>query len=339
MAVFETIGAGETLAFILKRILQRWNTAEPRGCSERVFVAAFGKHPGWDDHINDIGLDTDVLVGVKRLLYIDGIGGNIDAGSWDKLDPEQRIDEFGHAFLWLLKGDIVVGRLWSSRDGKGRARYPMVVCIHCSGLPLRWVLSTIATRLEKIEAACTDTALASDVRRIIEAAQGEARQLVRQCEPVSAPAPEAARSLAKLAEMPEMGPNRQGLHRVLYHIDREVGQGPAGAERRQAVRPAALRVPASWAASQQVGLAWIRFLLARFGAETPILALTPLKHPWIDVVIGEPTSVQMFCLRAALGAIPLTNTIPYGMDSEFVARANQLIDDFQAEANDESRSG
>jgi len=333
MALFETVGAGETLAFILKRILQRWNTAEPKGCSERVFVAAFGKHPGWDDHIDDIGLDTDVLIAIKRLLYIEGIGGNTDAGSWDKLEPAQRIDEFGHVFLWLIKGDIVVGRLWSSRDGKGRARYPMVVCIHCSGLPLPWVLSTIAPRLERIEAACTTTTLASEVHRIIETAQGEARQLARQCEPTSAPA--TAPPPAKGAQLPEMGPDREGLHRVLYHIDREVGQGPAGAERRQTVRPAALRVPASWAASQQVGLAWVRFLLARFGAETPILALTPLKHPWIDVVIGEPTSVQMFCLRAALGAIPLTNTIPYSMDSEFVARANQLIDDFQAEARDE----
>ena len=169
----------------------------------------------------------------------------------------------------------------------------------------------------------------------VETAQSEVRQLVRQREP--APAPEAARPLARLAELPEMGPNRQGLHRVLYHIDREASQDPPGAEKRQVLRPTALRVPASWAASREIGLAWIRFLRARFGPETSILALTPLKHPWIDVIIGEPASAQMFCLRAALGALPLTNTIPYGMDSEFVARANQLIDDFQAEPTDESR--
>ncbi|MBN2133766.1 MAG: hypothetical protein JW741_29965 [Sedimentisphaerales bacterium] len=327
------------MASILKKILRRWNAGEPKGSSEGAFVAAFGKHPGWDDHIDDIGLDTDVLIAVKRLLYIEGIGANLDAGSWDRLDPEQRVDEFGHVFLWLLKGDVVVGRLWSSRDGKGRARYPMVVCIQCSGLPLLWVLTHILPHLERIEAACVGTTSPGDVRRIMEAAQSEVQQLVRQRERVPAPGLEAARPLAWLAKLPEMGPNRQGLHRVLYHLDREVGQGPAGAERRQAVRPTALRVPASWAASREVGLAWIRFLRARFGADTSILALTPLKNPWIDVIIGEPTSVQMFCLRAALGALPLTNTIPYSMDSEFVARTNQLIDDFQAEPTDKSRIG
>ena len=327
------------MASILKKILQRWKAGKPKGCPECAFVAAFGKHPGWDDHIDDIGLDTDVLIAVKRLLYIEGIGSNLDAGSWDKLDPEQRIDEFGHIFLWLPKGDIVVGRLWSSRDGKGRARYPMVVCVQCSQLPLLWALANILPRLERIETACVGTTSADEVRRIVEAAQSDVRQLVQQRERAPAPGPEATRPLARLAELPEMGPNRQGLHRVLYHIDREVGQGPGGAERRQTVRPVALRVPASWAGSREVGLAWIRFLRARFGAETAILALTPLKHPWIDVIIGEPTSVQMFCLRAARGALPLTNTIPYGMDAEFVARANQLIDDFQAEPTDTTRAG
>jgi len=327
------------LVSILKRILQRRNAGKPKGGSQCALVAAFGKHPGWDDHIDDIGLDTDVLIAVKRLLYIEGIGSNLDAGSWDKLDPEQRIDEFGHMFLWLLKGEVVIGRLWSSRDGKGRARYPMVVCIQCSGLPLLWVLANILPRLERIEAACVDTTSPHDVRRIMEAAQSEVRQLVQQRERAPAPGPEAARPLARLAELPEMGPNRQGLHRVLYHIDREVGRGPAGTERRQAVRPAVFRVPASWTASREVGLAWIRFLRARFGAETSILALTPLKHPWIDVIIGEPTSVQMFCLRAARGALPLTNTIPYSLDSEFVTRTNQLIDDFQAQPTDKSHTG
>ena len=56
----------------------------------RVHVAAFGKHPGWDDHIEEIGLDSDLLVKAKRLLYTEGIAGNIDSGAWEKLEPEKR---------------------------------------------------------------------------------------------------------------------------------------------------------------------------------------------------------------------------------------------------------
>ena len=43
-------------------------------------VGAFGKHPGWDDHLDDIGLNTEPLIAAKQYLYVQGIGGVIDAG-------------------------------------------------------------------------------------------------------------------------------------------------------------------------------------------------------------------------------------------------------------------
>ena len=118
------------MASILKKIVERFNTKGQKIPSGKVSVAAFGKHPGWDDHIDDIGLDTDILVAVKRILYIQGIGRNIDAGSWDKLEENQLVEKFGHAFVWCMNGDVVVGRLWSSKDGKGRAS-----CFHKSKGP------------------------------------------------------------------------------------------------------------------------------------------------------------------------------------------------------------
>ena len=168
MAIATIVGAERILASILKKIVKRFNQRGQDAASERVFTAAFGKHPGWDDHIDDIGLDTDVLVAVKRILYIQGIGSNIDSGSWDKLEQNQQVEKFGHAFVWCMNGYVVVGRLWSSRDGKGRSSYPMVVCVQCSQLPLPWVLKNILPRLEEIEQACTGTTSADDVRRIVE---------------------------------------------------------------------------------------------------------------------------------------------------------------------------
>ena len=40
-----------------------------------VALAAFGKHPGWDDHVEDLGLETQSLNLAKTVLYVDGIGG------------------------------------------------------------------------------------------------------------------------------------------------------------------------------------------------------------------------------------------------------------------------
>ncbi|MCJ7729252.1 MAG: hypothetical protein MUO27_05180, partial [Sedimentisphaerales bacterium] len=142
---------------ILKKIVERFNARGQEAASERVFVAAFGKHPGWDDHIDDIGLETDILVAVKRILYVQGIGGNIDSGNWEKLQEDQRLEGFRHLFVWRMDDYLVVGRMWSSRDGKGRTSYPMVVCVQCRQLPLEWVFENILPSLESIEKICIAT--------------------------------------------------------------------------------------------------------------------------------------------------------------------------------------
>jgi hypothetical protein len=315
------------LASIFKRIVQRFNARQQKGPSEGVFAAAFGKHPAWDDHIDDIGLQTDFLVAVKRILYIQGIGGNVDAGSWDKLGSDQLVEKFGHLFVWCINGVIVVGRLWPSRDGKGRTSYPMVVCVQCPQLPLSWVFENILPRLKRIEEACNSTNSTDDVRKIIEDAQNQFRQLTQQWEPgPNLSADCSGGVLTRLAQLPEMGPDRQGLHRILYHIDREVLQAPAGTGKGQELRPTSVRVPSSCPAVNENALLWISFLRARFGPNTPILVLMPTENPWMDIVIGEPTDLHLFCLRASLGAVPLTSSIPYHMGAEFVARVNQLID-------------
>jgi hypothetical protein len=156
------------LTSILKKIVRRFSAKNQNTRSERVFVAAFGKHPGWNDHIDDIGFETDVFVNVKRLLYVQGIGGNIDAGSWDKLEGGQVIREFKHVFVWCLDKNVILGRIWSSRDGKGRTSYPMVVCVQCRQLPLDWILKNILPRLEKVEQTCAATVSATDVLTMLE---------------------------------------------------------------------------------------------------------------------------------------------------------------------------
>jgi hypothetical protein len=334
MALAKTIGVIPTLASILKKIVRRFNQRGQNAASEGVFVAAFGKHPGWDDHIDDIGLDTEVLVTVKRILYIQGIGSNIDSGSWDKLEENQRVEKFGHAFVWCINGELVVGRLWSSQDGKGRSSYPMVVCVQCSQLPLQWILQNILPRLEGIERACTSTTSADDVRRIIGDARHQFRQLAQQCEPPTKIVVEGSYMLAQLAELPEMGPNREGLHRILYHIDREVVQAGSGTGKGGGLRPALIRVPGSYAAVQENVILWINFLLTKFGPNTQVLVIVPLWGSWIDIIIGEPTDLHLFCLRASINVVPLASSIPYSMDSEFVAQTNRLIDYSQSDAQD-----
>ena len=119
-----------------------------------IALAAFGKHPGWDDHIEDLGLETESLNLAKRVLYVQGVGGQIDRGAWEKLKEEQRIPAFNHTFVWRRGGAFLIGRMWSSSDGKGRTRYPMIVCAHCVGVPLTWGWQMVLPRLLDLEKAC-----------------------------------------------------------------------------------------------------------------------------------------------------------------------------------------
>lgn len=312
----------------IKRLIRRLIPGGQNSPLERVFVAAFGKHPGWDDHIDDIGFETDIFITVKRILYIQGVGGNIDSGSWDALQKNQPIEEFKHALVWYMDGNLIVGRIWSSRDGKGRTSYPMVVCVQCCRLPLEWVLNNVLPLLERVEEACAATISAAEVRLTIENAQKELRQLTQQCELSPILPPVDADLMAKLTEYPEMGgPNHQGLLRILYHIEREATRDHLDTSKGKAFRPTLLRIPISPPPVAESMVLWINFLLNKFGMNTSVLMLMPLQKQRMDIIIGEPTQLQLYCLRASLEVIPFTSSIPYSMSPEFINRAIQLIED------------
>jgi hypothetical protein len=130
-----------------------------------------------------------------------------------------------------------------------------------------------------------------------------------------------------------MGPNCEGLHRLLYHLEREVGRYHADTAKSKAPRPTLLRVLTPSSQITESALLWISFLLARFGANTAVLVLAPLGESWMDIIIGEPTESQLYCLRANLTVIPFTTTIPYNMDPEFIERASQLIESSRSDAS------
>jgi hypothetical protein len=328
------------LGSAFKRFLGHFNPKDHSRHSEKIFVAAFGKHPGWDDHIDDIGLETEVLIAAKRTLYVQGIGGNVDSGRWDKLLDNQRIAKFNRVIFWHIDGHLVVGRIWSSQDGKGRKSYPFIVCVQCSRLPTQWILDTVLPQLEKIEKLCTATRSADDVRFSIQDARQKLRQLSQQC----ASSPDSMvvypDALSRLAERPEMGPGREGLYRILYHIDREVGRLRPGNTKGKALGSTLLRLPVCPNTMLQDVFLWTSFMLTKIGLTTSILVLVPtIDNSWIDIIVGEPTELQLYCLRASLEIIPLTSNIPYNIDQEFVEQAKKLIQDRHSpELGPESKS-
>ncbi len=277
-------------------------------------VGAFGKHPGWNDHLDDIGLDTEPLIAAKQYLYVQGIGGVIDAGQWEALPEGEALAEFKHTFVWMDDRETLVGRMWSSSDGKGRTKYPMVVSAHFSNRAAAGIPDATAL-LEHLETGCRATESPDEVRALIGNARVSAAQMLESPAPLGTPRAEFLKTLA-------IDPNSDDAARIAYaaasdfasiestgvgkvRINLKLGlfKGPA-----QHIRlPAIAEQPL---VSQSF---WRDFLAEYVPAGAPQLYLAPATSPWLDVIIGLPTARQLFCLRAGEKTLPPAHHIPFNL--------------------------
>ena len=298
----------------LKKFLRENEGIFSRKRKPAIYLGACGKHPGWDDHIDDIGLDTESLLLAKQVLYVDGIGGQIDSGDWDKLHENQRLAEFKHIILWKRGNAFLLGRIWSSRDGKNRTKYPMIACTHCVSVPLPWGLTNVLPALEEVEKLCKSTSSAEEVREIIRRTLAALRQSLG-----SASASQSNGKEVALIDQLGLAGQREKLFRITYHVCTRLGDSSPNASREE-VREATsgqVRLPAaSGLVSQTLGF-WTHFLESQFGTGVPILLALPLERHWVDATTGEPTSREFYSLRVTPEVLAIASEVPYDIDDEF----------------------
>lgn len=329
---------------MLTRKVQGW-LGSPGTPAPQIALAAFGKHPGWDDHIEDLGLETEGLIQARRVLYSEGVAGNIESGAWEQLEPAQRLAEFRHLVVWRRGWDLIIARLWSSSDGKGRTHYPMVLCVHCTAIPLAWAVKEVLPRIEKAQTRCEETPRASDVREIVHATRLKLRTALnaslKELGSWSQEEVASDRELARLAESPQLQvypapgtpppPARAGLLRIMYQLEREFAAFAAGGnkDRRSAMvsaRAQQIRVPSCGVPPGEAGRLWTGVLLETLADGVDIVTVQSLDQRWLDIIVGEPKTANLFCMRASERMIPLTSDVPYTLDAEFLARAQVTID-------------
>lgn len=297
-----------------------------------IGLAAFGKHPGWDDHVEDLGLETESLIIAKTLFYVNGIGGQIDSGAWEKLEPAQQLPSFKHVFLWQRSGQFLIGRLWSSSDGKGRKRYPMVVCLHYIGVTLGWALKQALPALAEMEESLVKTNSADDVRNLLQRKRQALRETLPNAQIQGEYAPVTPEVLHNILQNGG-GPDREGFLRVLYQGQSQFGALAPGKFNARAqttgFRAQQIRVPASGANPEQTLLFWTRFFQTQVDSSIPLLLTLPLEANWLDATVGEPESHEFFCLRASPKSVPLVSEVPYTLDTAFRSGATTFLERFQ----------
>lgn len=237
------------------------------------YFGIFGKHPGWDDHIEDLPLPTMSMAMAKQLLYVQGIGSQISSGAWARLAEDARLPDFEHAFVWMRGRQCLVGRMWASRDGKKRAHFPMIALYQGINVQPDTVVESMLARLEKIAAGCRAARSAEKVREVISHhANGHVGV-------------EETGSVALRLDRNSVSRFTRDLRGNLPPSCR-LGADPGDA-------PRTLRF-------------WARICSALASPEMPLLLIAPRGASWIDVLAREPIPTQFFCLRAKPPALPMS---------------------------------
>jgi hypothetical protein len=260
--------------------------------NESVHLAGFGKHPAWDDHIDDLGLTTETLVIIRRVLYSEGIAGQVSSGAWNRLEENGQALEFDHRFVWSREAQSVVGGIWASSDGKGRAHFPMIVCLQI-GVNSWRAIHTFLPAVEDLGVVCKMTRDQPKFRGAFAEAQLRLSSNARSdWDTKIAPSDLAGqREQAILSGMIALS---QGLKKCRKSGLRE-GDGSLH-----------FRLPAISAQTRESLEFWAGFLETRFDLRVPCLTIASSGLGPVDIIAGEPQANDFFCLRAAVTSLPMT---------------------------------
>jgi hypothetical protein len=257
-----------------------------------IEVAGFGKHPAWDDHIDDIGLNTETLVLAKQLLYSEGITTQLASGAWDQLEKSGNAIEFDHRFVWGRDQQAIVGAIWASSDRKGRTRFPLVVCAQTASQGPR-AIDLLFDPIERLGALCKAAKNQEDIRDAFRRAQWEFSG-------ANLPGPSDNRS----SEMTDSG--QISILSALVTLS-------AGLKNRRRDAPkisgSHYRLSAISSKAKENLNFWSTYLTTqRIGSNPPYVVIASNGKGWIDLIIGEPLENDFYCLRANANALPVTST-------------------------------
>jgi hypothetical protein len=290
----------------------------------RVYLGAFGKHPGWNDHMDDIGLATPSLVEARSILY-GGIARQIEHATWEKAGAEKVLPGFDHVIHWRRLNESITGLVWSSQDGKGRALYPMITVAHCVTRSFSWLAGELLPSLENVKAKCRETTSASVVNAHIKGVeQALQSRLPDNTRPPSVPGPGVAAWAAHFTGEPV------GFRRILHHLRRNLALFTPGSlewckGEKQALSRC-LRLPQFPGVTPAESLnAWLSFLATQLDPAVPFFGLLPNGEKWVDVIVGEPAPTDFFLLRARPSELPVVTDIPYELAAEHSAEDDRLL--------------
>lgn len=329
--------------------------------TQGLAVSAFGKCPGWRDHIDDpvvVALNTPGLRRVADAFHLQAFQAALRTGKWDELPVDRA---YYRCFSRLERGSLVVGRLWSSADSSGqRDQFPMALCVdlgspdrlsHTIPEADRWLDGPCRTlrelrdrSLAVIEEYAAGGSVSFEEAPARERVRGVVDLLRRRLKSGLPDGDlwqsEERHAARELVEWSGWGESRLGLHRVLWAVEQAVGPIAENGEKRARRREKEWRLPAQVRAGDggkpgaMACAAWLELLTRILGDDFPITVLAPAAGGFTDVLLGEPGPDEVLCLKVGpCPAIPLSNEVTpgAGFDEAFRQHADRLLAPWLAE--------
>jgi hypothetical protein len=277
----------------------------------RIHVAGFGKHPAWDDHIDDIGLATETLVQTKQLLYSEGIATQLASGAWDQLEKAGQAVEFDHRFVWSRDEQAVVGAIWASADRKGRTRFPMVICVQAGFDGLK-AIGLLLAPIEELGTLCREGKTQEKIRDSL-------NQTDRELNGAFFPA--TAGNL-----FPETSdPGENSILPALITLSAGLrGQRPRTSGDTGKTGGSHFRLTTIFSQVKENLGFWSGYLAQYHDPGLPYIIIAAKGRRWVDLIVGEPVPGDFFCLRANDYALPAT----------WIEIEGTRLDKLEAEAKD-----
>ena len=304
-------------------------------------LCTFGKHPGWNDHMECLGLETDVLVSFHQDLYKQGIGRNI--GTWEELAKRNKTNllPFNHDVIWQKNEHIILARLWHSRDGKGRDRYPMVTCVHTCSIPLWLLLKDIHPILLETERKYVAATSASEVLSIFNYAKEQVKNWRRDFQGTIPSAHELSpfEAFERLKHINPAQCDLNGFSRILFAVENNLSFKSGSITSTVSASLYPIRISINSSSFKDSAVVWTSFLNSQFKKETIRIYLFPTNFSWCDLIVGEPFVQEYNCIKLPLENIPLIfndNSIVVG--ERFMHRIEANIEAINQKKNKEISS-
>lgn len=152
-----------------------------------ITVTAFGKHPAWADHIDNLPAPGPCLPLFKSMFYTNGIDPNVRKWSRpideDDLDdvrspavdshleePQHNLIRFDHRFRFWSPDALILGTLIPSSDSKGRKKYPLVLAAQCTRDNASWLSAHVWPALDRLKEDCPAAESVDDVKALLSGA-------------------------------------------------------------------------------------------------------------------------------------------------------------------------